>query len=127
MLEMLAGYLADSGFGHFHWSNGIMILIGLLFIFLAIRKGYEPLLLIPIGFGILLGNIPYDSSKLSVGVYDGPVSESELAYYATDLGTTIDSVRFDPWELIYSPAEEERHLNRVRHQPYLFQDRVARG
>ncbi len=127
MLEMIGGYLADSGFGHFHWSNGVMILIGLLFIFLAIRKGYEPLLLIPIGFGILLGNIPYDSSKLSVGVYDGPVSQAELAYYATEQGTTIDTVRFEPWELIYTPVDEERHLNRVPFRPYLFQDRVAGG
>ena len=35
-----------------------MILIGLLFIFLAIKYEFEPMLLIPIGFGILIGNIP---------------------------------------------------------------------
>lgn len=127
MLEMLGGYLADSGFGQFHWTNGVMILIGLLFIYLAVKKGFEPLLLIPIGFGILIGNIPYDTSKLSVGVYDGPVSDAELAYYATEGGTLIDSTSFDAWELIYTPESEEQHLNRVRHQPFLFQDRVSRG
>jgi sodium ion-translocating decarboxylase beta subunit len=127
MIEMLAGYLGDSGFGQFHWSNGVMLMIGIVFIYLAVKKGFEPLLLIPIGFGMLIGNIPYDTSKLSVGVYDGPVSEEELAYYATDGGTWIDSLYIEPWTLIYSPDPADQHLNRVRHQPYLFQDRVARG
>ncbi len=53
--------------GHF-----IMIFIGLTFIFLAIRFEYEPLLLIPIGVGILLGNIPFfqdGGTNLQIGVY----------------------------------------------------------
>jgi Na+-transporting methylmalonyl-CoA/oxaloacetate decarboxylase beta subunit len=78
----LTSYLADSGFGHLHWSNVVMLLVGGLFIYLAIRKKYEPLLLLPIGFGMLIGNIPYDAGKLPLGVYDGPVSEADLAYYA---------------------------------------------
>ncbi|MBZ0242374.1 MAG: sodium ion-translocating decarboxylase subunit beta, partial [Bacteroidales bacterium] len=40
--------------GHF-----IMILVGLFFIYLAIRYNYEPLLLVPIGTGILIGNVPF--------------------------------------------------------------------
>jgi len=74
-------YVADSGFGQFHWTNGVMILIGITFITLAIKKSFEPLLLVPIGFGILIGNIPYDSNKLPLSVYDGPVSEHEITYY----------------------------------------------
>ena len=54
MLETLTNYLMDTGFGQFHWTNAVMLLIGLLFIFLAIRKQFEPLLLVPIGFGILI-------------------------------------------------------------------------
>ncbi len=84
MLETIINYLRDTGFGQFHWTNGVMIAVGLLFIFLAIKKGFEPLLLVPIGFGILIGNIPYDSSKLPLGVYDGPVSEEDIEYYAVD-------------------------------------------
>ena len=57
MLETLTNYLMDSGFGQFHWTNAAMILIGLLFIYLAIKKQFEPLLLVPIGFGILIGNM----------------------------------------------------------------------
>jgi oxaloacetate decarboxylase beta subunit len=48
----------------------IMILVALLFIYLAISKDYEPLLLVPIGFGILIGNIPLPLSIFnSVSVY----------------------------------------------------------
>ena len=48
----------------------IMILIGLLFIFLAIKYEFEPMLLIPIGFGILIGNIPFKDAGLQVGIYE---------------------------------------------------------
>ncbi|MBZ4652183.1 MAG: Na+-transporting methylmalonyl-CoA/oxaloacetate decarboxylase [Proteiniphilum sp.] len=48
-----------------------MILIGLVFIYLAITKEYEPLLLIPIGFGILIGNIPFnEAANLKIGIYE---------------------------------------------------------
>ena len=47
-----------------------MILIGLLFIFLAIKYEFEPMLLIPIGFGILIGNIPFKDAGLQVGIYE---------------------------------------------------------
>jgi len=51
----------------------IMIMVGLIFIYLAIKKEYEPLLLVPIGFGILIGNIPF-LPGLQIGIYeDGSV------------------------------------------------------
>jgi oxaloacetate decarboxylase beta subunit len=62
----LKNFYTLSGFYNITWGNTIMILIGLLFLYLAIKKDYEPLLLVPIGFGILLGNIPYLSSQTSV-------------------------------------------------------------
>jgi len=85
MLDVLTNYLADSGFGHLHWSNLVMIGVGLLFIYLAIKKGFEPLLLVPIGFGMLIGNIPYNASKLPLSVYDGPVAQSDLHYYEIEI------------------------------------------
>ena len=49
----------------------IMIVVGLFFLFLAIRKNFEPLMLIPIGFGILIGNIPFKmDAGLEVGIYE---------------------------------------------------------
>lgn len=49
-----AGFLADGG-----WKNIIMILISFIFMYLAIAKGFEPLLLLPISFGMLLTNLPF--------------------------------------------------------------------
>jgi sodium ion-translocating decarboxylase beta subunit len=46
------------GFGTFEWTNGVMILVGCVLLYLGIKKGMEPLLLIPIGFGAILVNIP---------------------------------------------------------------------
>lgn len=48
----------DTGIAHMDWGQGTMLLVGLLLLFLAIRKGFEPLLLVPIGFGCILANIP---------------------------------------------------------------------
>lgn len=49
----------------------IMITVGLIFIYLAITKEYEPLLLVPIGFGILIGNIPFlQEGNLQLGIYE---------------------------------------------------------
>jgi len=61
-----------TGFRNATRGNFIMIAVGLFFIFLAIRYEYEPLLLVPIGVGILIGNIPFfsdDGVNLQVGIY----------------------------------------------------------
>lgn len=50
--------VAGTGFANLHWLNLVMLAIGCLFIYLGISKEFEPLLLVPIGFGILIGNIP---------------------------------------------------------------------
>jgi sodium ion-translocating decarboxylase beta subunit len=47
-----------AGFVHLHWSNPIMMVIGGLLLYLGIKKDFEPLLLVPIGFGAILVNIP---------------------------------------------------------------------
>ena len=54
--EVLAALV--SGFSHLTWQSGFLILLGCVLLYLAIAKGFEPLLLIPIGFGIILGNLP---------------------------------------------------------------------
>ncbi len=50
--------LNTTGFVNFTWGNLIMMAAGIVFVFLAIQKEFEPLLLLPIGFGIIVGNIP---------------------------------------------------------------------
>lgn len=48
----------STGLSNFHAGQVVMMAVGFLLIFLAIRKGFEPLLLLPIGFGAVLSNIP---------------------------------------------------------------------
>ncbi|MCA9112327.1 MAG: sodium ion-translocating decarboxylase subunit beta [Planctomycetaceae bacterium] len=75
-MEILFNFLKSTGFAQMELGNAIMIMIGCIFIGLAIRKDYEPLLLVPIGFGIIVGNIPYVAT-MSLGVYDNwlPIEE----------------------------------------------------
>ena len=71
--ENLQQFLGYTGFANVTPGHLIMIAFGLVFIYLAIAKKYEPMLLLPIGFGILVGNIPFVPG-LQIGVYeDGSV------------------------------------------------------
>ena len=47
-----------TGFTHLTWQSAFLIFLGCVLLYLAIAKGFEPLLLIPIGFGVILGNLP---------------------------------------------------------------------
>ena len=62
IIEVIRSFLENTGIVSFFqgngWMNLIMILVGCLFLFLAIKKKFEPYLLIPIAFGIILANIP---------------------------------------------------------------------
>ena len=69
ILDNLNQFLMYTGFANVTLAHIVMILIGLVFIYLAITKDWEPMLLIPIGFGILIGNIPLFPG-LNVGVYE---------------------------------------------------------
>ncbi|MBP86238.1 MAG: glutaconyl-CoA decarboxylase subunit beta [Planctomycetaceae bacterium] len=68
-MSIFYDFLQTTGFYLMTPGNAIMIVIGCVFIALAIIKDYEPLLLLPIGFGIIVGNIPYQAD-MSLGVYD---------------------------------------------------------
>ena len=68
--ENLQLFLTYTGVYNATPGHLIMILVGLLFIFLALKYEFEPMLLIPIGFGILIGNIPFKDAGLQVGIYE---------------------------------------------------------
>ena len=73
IIENLVQFWQYTGFANMTVSHIIMICIGILFITLGIVKEWEPLLLVPIGFGIIIGNIPMFPG-LNIGVYeDGSV------------------------------------------------------
>ncbi len=60
-----------TGIYNAEWQNFVMLAIGLFFIWLAIKKNFEPMLLVPIGFGMLIGNIPFDTAAgLEIGIYE---------------------------------------------------------
>ncbi|MBO5406995.1 MAG: sodium ion-translocating decarboxylase subunit beta [Bacteroidales bacterium] len=69
IFDNLTQFFMFTGFANVTLGHIVMILIGLVFIYLAITKDWEPMLLIPIGFGILIGNIPLFPG-LNVGVYE---------------------------------------------------------
>jgi len=60
-----------TAFPNFTIGHVVMLIVGLVFIYLAIAKEYEPLLLVPIGFGMLVGNIPFlQGANLQIGIYE---------------------------------------------------------
>ena len=63
-------FLTYTGFANATWGNIIMIFVGCLLLWLAIKKDFEPLLLVPIGLGIILGNIPFRAAGLEIGLYE---------------------------------------------------------
>jgi oxaloacetate decarboxylase beta subunit len=69
-VQILSTLFNESGFRGLTWPNLVMFAVGGLLIYLAIRKGYEPLLLIPIGFGTILANLP----RAMLAVSDSPVA-----------------------------------------------------
>jgi sodium ion-translocating decarboxylase beta subunit len=69
VIDHIGRFLAFTAFANLTVGHLVMICIGLLFIYLAISREYEPMLLVPIGFGILVGNIPF-SPGYQIGIYE---------------------------------------------------------
>lgn len=78
MGDHLNQFFQYTAFANFTVGHVVMICVGLAFIYLAIAKEYEPMLLVPIGFGILVGNVPFwgathidasDPQNLQIGIY----------------------------------------------------------
>ncbi|MFW5947127.1 MAG: sodium ion-translocating decarboxylase subunit beta [Gemmatimonadota bacterium] len=75
-MDALLSFLAQTGFANLSVGNLLMTAVGALFVALAIIKHYEPLLLVPIGFGIIIGNLAV-VPEMNLGVYD----EGSVLYY----------------------------------------------
>jgi oxaloacetate decarboxylase beta subunit len=93
-----------AGFVSLHWSNPIMIGLGCLLLYLAIKKGIEPLLLIPIGFGCILVNIPLAGLMEEEGflktIYDAGIATELFPLFIfigigamTDFGPLLENPR----------------------------------
>jgi len=76
--EIIAQTFAQSGFVAMTWQQGVMILVSFVLLYMAIKKGFEPLLLLPIAFGMLLANLPlaglmYDATAEGLAWYSSGV------------------------------------------------------
>ncbi|MBR5906452.1 MAG: sodium ion-translocating decarboxylase subunit beta [Bacteroidales bacterium] len=69
IFDSLTQFWQFTGFANCTWQHLAMIVIGIVFITLGIVKEWEPLLLVPIGFGIIIGNIPFFPG-LNIGIYE---------------------------------------------------------
>ncbi len=69
VMDSLTKFWSNTSFANFEFKYLIMIVIGLVFLYLGIAKNWEPLLLVPIGFGILVGNVPF-SEGYQIGIYE---------------------------------------------------------
>jgi sodium ion-translocating decarboxylase beta subunit len=89
-MDNLLSLWNSSGLAQITPGQLFMIIIGLLLLFLAIRRGFEPLLLVPIGFGGILANIP--GADLAYSAVDSAISSGDpqlLAQFAKVLGTAV--------------------------------------
>lgn len=68
--QNLQEFYTYTGFANATAGHLVMIVVGLVFIFLAVKYEFEPMLLIPIGFGMLIGNIPFKEVGLQLGIYE---------------------------------------------------------
>ena len=68
VIDSLNQFLQYTAFANFSWPHVVMIIIGVIFITIAIKKDWEPLLLVPIGFGMIIVNIPF-ADGLQIGIY----------------------------------------------------------
>ncbi|MDZ7581056.1 MAG: sodium ion-translocating decarboxylase subunit beta [Deltaproteobacteria bacterium] len=83
-MELFIQFLTNTGYYLADFRHVIMLIVGSVFIYLAIAKEYEPLLLLPIGFGILVGNIPFFKG-FGLGIYE-PNSVLHYLYFGVTSG-----------------------------------------
>lgn len=84
MRQTVTTFWNFTGFANCEWGNLAMLVVGCFFIWLAIKKKFEPLLLVPIGFGMLIGNIPFQPG-MEIGIYE-PGSVLNILYNGVEKG-----------------------------------------
>lgn len=112
----------ETGFQYFYWGNALMILIGVALIYLGIARKMEPLLLLPIGFGIMLINLPLGGlmdyelqvrnqvgmpgKVISVEVDEGARVREGDVLFRLDSGEVLAPISGRIAEIKVSPGEE---------------------
>lgn len=103
LLDGVQKFWLFTGFYNVAWGNIIMIAVGLVFIFLSIRYKFEPLLLIPIGTGVILGNIPFPdvATGINLGLWDANSTGLEVGIY--EEGSVLSYIYFGVTKGIFPP------------------------
>lgn len=78
MGHVISNFLSTTGFAALTWQTVVMLAVSIVLIYLAIQKGFEPLLLLPIGFGMLLANLPL-ANLMQAGVDRLTIIDSDKA------------------------------------------------
>ena len=91
--DTLSNLLGQTAFLNLTWGNYLMILVAFVFLYLAIRHGFEPLLLVPIAFGMLLVNI-YPDIMLSIEDSSNGVGGLLHYFYLLDEWSILPSLIF---------------------------------
>ena len=83
-MDLFIQFLTNTGYYLADYRHLIMLVVGCTFVYLAIAKKYEPLLLLPIGFGVIVGNIPFFKG-FGLGIYE-PNSVLHYLYFGVTSG-----------------------------------------
>ena len=110
--EVIVQIFSNSGYAYFFtadggWKNAVMLVVAFVFLYLGIKKGFEPLLMIPIAFGMLLANIPsanlavhYSSIHEFIDLMAGRLTDASGAVLSPGL---IDCLYFGVKAGVYPP------------------------
>ena len=82
--QTISTFWQFTGFYNCEWENIVMLAVGCFFVWLARKKNFEPFLLVPIGSGMLIGNIPFQSG-MEIGIYE-PGSVLNILYNGVERG-----------------------------------------
>lgn len=103
LVDGLLTFWHYTGFANVEIGNIVMIIIGIFFISLAIKKNYEPLLLVPIGTGIILGNIPFVTQEIGVQLGLWGLGDSGLEIGIYEEGSVLNYLYYGVIKGIYPP------------------------
>ena len=121
-MDLLFQFLSNTGYYLADYRHFLMWGVGILFVYLAIGKEYEPLLLLPIGFGVLVGNVPFFKG-FGLGIYE-PNSVLHYLYFGSHHGRLslhrLFGARGDDGLFLFAGQTEADALRRRRPDGHLF-------